>query len=121
MYIIHNLIERIKLQAKIKNKKTTEMLEHCGLNKNMLSSMNKRESWIQANNLGMIADYLDCSVDYLLCRTENPDSHNTHVGDIVLNSRDDQQLIELYKIYNKLDIVGKAKLVAYADEISKKV
>ena len=118
LYVIHNLIDRIKHQAKNKGKKTTEMLEKCGINKNMLSTMNTRGSWIQANNLGMIADYLDCSVDYLLCRTENPDSHNTHVGDIILNSRDDQQLIALCKIYDQLDVVAKAKLVSYADELN---
>lgn len=64
-----------------------------------------------------IGDYLYCSVVYLLCRTENPYSHSTHVEDIVLNSRDDQQLIELCKIYDKLDVVGKTKLVAYANEL----
>lgn len=96
------------------------MLEDCELSKNTLVSMNTRGSWIQANSLAKIADRLDCSVDYLLARTENPDSHNTHVGDIVLNSRDDQQLIELYKIYDSLDIIRKAKLLAYADELKRK-
>ena len=27
------------------------------------------------SNLSIIADYLDCSVDYLLGRTDNPNSH----------------------------------------------
>ena len=35
--------------------------------------MQSRGSWLQANNLAKIADYLDCSVDYLLGRTDCPD------------------------------------------------
>lgn len=38
---------------------------------NTLSSMNHRGSWLQANSLAMIADYLKVSVDYLLGRTDN--------------------------------------------------
>lgn len=45
------------------------------MNKNLLSSMTTRLSWPQANNLARIADYLDCSVDYLLGRTEDPAAH----------------------------------------------
>lgn len=47
------------------------MLSACGLNINTLSSMNHRGSWLQANSLAMIADYLKFSVDYLLGRTDN--------------------------------------------------
>lgn len=75
MYISSNTAEKIKQTAKSKNITITNMLEDCGLNKNTLSSMLSRGSWIQANNLAKIADYLDCSVDYLLSRTDNPDSH----------------------------------------------
>lgn len=119
MYIIHNLIGRIKEQAKKKGLKTTEMLEECGINKNMLSTMNTRGSWIQADKLAKIADYLDCSVDYLLCRTENPNSHKTHASDVVINP-EEQQLKDIIDIYNQLDNVGKAKLLVAADEILKR-
>lgn len=121
MYIVTNLIERIKTQAEKKHKSVAEVLRECELSENTVSTMSSRGSWIKSNSLGMIADCLDCSVDYLLCRTQNPDSHNTHVGDIVLNSRDDQQLIALCKIYDQLDVVAKAKLVSYADELKNKV
>lgn len=119
MYIIHSLIERIKTQAKSKGLKTTEMLEKCGINKNMLSTMNTRGSWIQADNLGKIADYLDCSVDYLLCRTENPDAHKTHASDVVVNSYGEEQISTIVEIYKRLDAVGKAKLLVMADELLK--
>ncbi|NBH99500.1 XRE family transcriptional regulator [Anaerotruncus sp. 1XD22-93] len=73
MYNAQQTAEKIKFQAKSKNILIKNMLEDCGLNKNALSSMLSRGSWLQANNLARIADYLDCSVDYLLGRTDNPE------------------------------------------------
>ena len=72
MYNAQQVAERIKEQAKFKNILIKNMLDECELNKNALSSMLSRGSWLQANNLARIADYLDCSVDYLLGRTDNP-------------------------------------------------
>ena len=73
MYISVNTANRIKSLAKQKNIAIKDLLDGCELNKNTLSSMKSRGSWIQANNLAKIADYLDCSVDCLLGRTNNPD------------------------------------------------
>lgn len=70
LYISANTAERIKLLAKAKGIAVKDMLEECELNKNALSTMLSRGSWLQANNLAKIADYLECSVDYLLGRTE---------------------------------------------------
>lgn len=75
MYISANTAERIKAVAKSKNIAIKDLLSNCELSKNALSSMLSRGSWLQANNLARIADYLDCSVDYLLGRTDNPNSH----------------------------------------------
>jgi DNA-binding Xre family transcriptional regulator len=66
--------ENIKITA-IKKKVTLKnMLADCGLGINSLSHLNKG-SMIAADSLAKIADYLDVSVDYLLGRTENPQSH----------------------------------------------
>ncbi|MCI8388120.1 MAG: helix-turn-helix domain-containing protein [Clostridiales bacterium] len=73
MYISSDTALRIKSIAKLKNISTVKMLIECDLNKNTLSTMTARGSWIQANSLAKIADYLGCSVDYLLGRTDNPD------------------------------------------------
>ena len=72
MYKSSEIAERIKFLAK-KNKVIIKvMLEDCGLNKNALSSMQSKGSTPKSENLAKIADYLDCSVDYLLGRTDNP-------------------------------------------------
>ena len=73
MYNAQETADRIKASAKSQNILIKNMLEDCELSKNALSSMLSRGSWLQANNLARIADYLDCSVDYLLGRTDNPE------------------------------------------------
>ena len=63
----------IKKFAKSKNIKIGDMLAQCDLNKNTLSSMQCRNNYPSAETICKIADYLDCSVDYLYGRTENPE------------------------------------------------
>lgn len=72
MYETSITVERIKLMAKQNGIVVKTMLEDCGLNKNVLSSMQSRGSWLQSNSLAKITDYLNCSVDYLLGRTDTP-------------------------------------------------
>lgn len=72
MYNSTKTATRIKELAKSKGIKISEIMTACELNINTLSSMSNRGSWVQANSLAKIADYLDCSVDYLLCRTDDP-------------------------------------------------
>ena len=102
MYISNNTAERIKEIAKSKNISVKDMLESCGLNKNVLSTMVSRGSWLQANNLAKIADYLNCSVDYLLGRQNfsvPPDieKKNNAIADIVLRLRSDAELLSIVK------------------------
>ena len=80
---------RIKEYAKIKKKSVSKMLADCELNKNTLFTMQSRGSWLQANNLAKIADYLDCSVDYLLGRTDIPE----------VNKGNTQKIIQLTEEY----------------------
>lgn len=69
MYNIQTVSERIKIDARQQGIKLKEMLESCGLNVNFISQMSDRTG---AFALAKIADYLNCSVDYLLGRTDNP-------------------------------------------------
>lgn len=73
MYISTDIAKRIKDLAKTKSIKINYMLAECKLSKNTLSSMLSGGSIPKSENLARIADYLDCSVDYLLGRTDNPD------------------------------------------------
>lgn len=78
MYNSTNIAERIKNLAKLKNIQLKTMLDDIDINKNALSNMYKG-SMPKADNLAKIADYLDCSVDYLLGRTNTPDDPNLNL------------------------------------------
>ena len=50
------------------------MAKETGITESLFSLWKSNpSSKIYANNLALIADYLGCSVDYLLGRTENPE------------------------------------------------
>lgn len=72
MYDSHNIATSIKLRAKSKNVVIKTMLEELDLGSNTMSSMYHGKI-IASDSLARIADYLDCSVDYLLGRTDNPE------------------------------------------------
>ena len=73
MYNPQNVADRINYISKCKSIQQKIMLEECGLNKNVISTMLSRGSMPKADNIAKIADYLGCSVDYLLGRTDNPE------------------------------------------------
>lgn len=118
MYIAQSIADRIKMQAKKEGVSLKTMLPDIGVGINKISQISKG-SEISSISLAKIADYLDCSVDYLLCRTENPNAHKTHASDVAVNPYEDQQLVEIINIYKQLDNVGKAKALVAIDEILK--
>lgn len=67
----------IKSLAKYKGVSISKLLLDCELNKNSLYTMQSSGYFPRVEALTKIADYLDCSVDYLLGRTDNPDSHKS--------------------------------------------
>lgn len=72
MYNSQEIATRIKSTAKSKNVSLKAMLSECNLGINTISQMSKGNDML-SKNLARIADYLDCSVDYLLGRTDNPE------------------------------------------------
>ena len=72
MYTSQLLSERIKMQAKTKGVKLKDMLIELDLNINTISQITDKKG-LSCFPLARIADYLDCSVDYLLGRTDNPE------------------------------------------------
>ncbi len=71
MYNSQDVAQSIKKMSKDKNITIKKLLEDVGLGFNTMSNM--KTSMPKADNLAKIADYLDCSVDYLLGRTDNPE------------------------------------------------
>ena len=73
-YTSHNLAIAIKEHAKTKNVVLSIMLSELGLGSNTMSALYHGKS-LAFDSLARIADYLDCSVDFLLGRTSDPSSH----------------------------------------------
>lgn len=68
LYYAVEIAQRIKGLAKEKEITIKDMLIEIKLNKNSINTLSNG-SMIQCDSLAKIADYLDCSVDYLLGRT----------------------------------------------------
>lgn len=85
MYNAQTIKERVKEQQKIKGIKNADnMMENLGLGVNVIRQMSDKKG-ISCFALAKIADYLDCSVDYLLGRTDNPNraysiNNNTNIN-----------------------------------------
>lgn len=73
MYTSADIPEKIKALAKEKKIAVKTMLSDLNMGPNTMS--NFKTSMPKCDTLARIADYLDCSVDYLLGRTDNPKSH----------------------------------------------
>lgn len=71
MYNSNNIAERIKELARQKGISITALLLDANLGRNTMA--NFKTSMPKADNLARIADCLDCSVDYLLGRTDIPE------------------------------------------------
>ena len=72
MYKSLNIAEKIKSRAKEKGVSLKIILSDLSFVSNSMSNM-RHDRMIAADSLARIADYLDCSVDYLLGRTDNPE------------------------------------------------
>lgn len=70
MYSAQMVAERIKATAKEKKITVAKMLKDCEMNKDAISTMQAKGYLPRCEAICKIADYLDCSVDYLLGRTD---------------------------------------------------
>lgn len=75
MFTSSQVAERIKKTAHDQGFLVKDILVTCQLNKNTLSSMKAGGYFPRMEGIVAIADQLDCSVDYLLGRTDDPILH----------------------------------------------
>lgn len=91
------IAERIKLCAKAKKIPIKNMLTDLGLGINLISHLAKGQN-ITASNLARIADYLGCSVDYLLGRSEEKEKPTAPEGDELAELLKDPETREFYEL-----------------------
>ena len=66
------IAKRIKLRCKVRSVAIKTVLGECGINHSFLYDMEHKDRSPSCDKIVKLADYLDCSADYLLCRTDNP-------------------------------------------------
>ena len=64
--------DRIKLLCKNQKKSMNHLLEECELGINAIRQINDKKG-MASLALAKIADALNCSIDYLMGRTDNPE------------------------------------------------
>lgn len=74
LYKSSDIADRIKFKVREKNILMKDMLKACELGINTVSKLADGKD-IYSKNLAKIADYLNCSVDYILGRTDDPVLH----------------------------------------------
>ncbi len=65
--------DRFRYILQCKNLTAYRIAKETGISQGLMAEYNRGEKIPTVNNLIKIADYLDCSVDYLLGRTDNPE------------------------------------------------
>lgn len=103
LYDLHEIVTRVKSAINSKGVIASAMLKEIGCGKNTLSNM--ETSAASCITLAKIADYLDCSTDYLLGRERNS---------FILNS-DETELIDNFRRLSEIDkvrILERTKTIA---------
>ncbi len=65
--------ERFKKIIQTNNLTAYRIAKDTGISQGLMAEYHKGDKIPTVNNLVKIADYLNCSVDYLLGRTDNPE------------------------------------------------
>ena len=125
------LASNIKQCCNERNISLNALIQTCGLSKSFIYDLEKRNSSPSCDKLQKIADFLNCSVDYLLGRATSSteiNSHNTISGNnnIIGNGnsigeRLSEQETALLDIFKRLNVIKQAQLLSFAAELEKEV
>ena len=116
MYYAQITKDRIKSLCKIRKINMEDMLSHCNLGVNAIRQINDAKG-MASFSLAKIADYLECSVDYLLGRTDeagSPTPSDRQIRQLDLSGNE----LTIVKLFEKLsetqqgELIGRAKLMA---------
>ena len=72
----------IKELCKSRGTSVSKMLSECGIRKSLIYDLEKRDWTPSISVAEQIANYFDCSVDYLLGRTDNPTVSGNNISNV---------------------------------------
>lgn len=114
MYNSQLIVNRIDALLSIRNTPKARLNEYCGISRNTFSQAKERPNGLSAKILYDTAEFLDCSIDYLLGRTDTVQTG----GGTDLSERE-AALIEMYRQLSPEErgyIFGKTETLAELHE-----
>lgn len=133
MYNPQTTYLRIKNLAEIRGLSMAQITEKCQINKNTISQSANSHEGMKARKLFDISECLNCSVDYLLGKSEDPAGQarynignnngnnngtiTNHVNDSKLNY-DNNISKEMLEKFNNLSFYDKAKVISFIAQLS---
>ncbi len=129
-----DFLDRVETLCKQKGTKRQFVYTKCGVGKDFGVAIRKG-SEPSIGKVLALATELDCSIDYLLGRTDNPEAHKPQ-NSYVVNNRDtivngtqanvinnevvDREVLELVDLIQSLPIVKRAEAILAIEEIKNK-
>ncbi len=128
------IAQKIKDRCKEKNISVAKLLSECGIRKSLIYDLEKRDYTPSVTIVEQIANYLDCSVDYLLGRVPEPKFDYSITGDnnmqtvnnganskviVTKPPKKDRATEEILEIIQSLPLVKRAEAVLYLNDMRK--
>lgn len=126
-------IKELMKQKGVSNKEMSENVQNININTIAQLAKGREISYVSLAN---IADYLNCSVDYLLGRTDNPNItadtyingdnngiqavNNGNNSNLTVNGTPKTDTEELVEMIQGLPLVQRAKIITQIDEMKNK-
>ena len=130
MYNPSEISTIIKLTAQKKSVTVKKMLQDCKINKGFIYDLEHKSSYPSCDKIYRIADYFDCSIDFLLGKTDNIDVKATtqfngnnnglqttvNTGTVTIHSQTEHDDLtemeqELLKVFRQLSFKEKIQLM----------
>lgn len=114
-------VDKIQEVLDGKNIKASKMMKDLGFSSGLFSQWKAGKQEVSLEKIISIANYFDCSVDYLLGRTDEPNSNLIKAKDIDnINQKNlDKETIEIAEMIKNLSLIERSKVVLFIEQISK--
>ncbi len=139
MYNPSEISTIIKLTAQNRKITVKKMLEDCKINKGFIYDLEHKSSYPSCDKIYRIADYFDCSVDFLLGKTNNSNikavanfngnnsglQTTVNTGNVTINSKSEETALsemetELLKSFSELSFQDKIKFISEIKDKNKR-
>lgn len=117
---IMRTVDRIQEILDSKNIKASKMMKDLGFSSGLFSQWKSGKQEVSLEKIINIANYFDCSIDYLLGRTSNPNTYSINNQDTTINGtqanvihkNNDDDLNDIKNTLNQLSKANRFRAIA---------